>query len=202
MPLLSGDIQLNPGPVINNTCTIATGTAISQGVDTQLNTMIVGSLEPSLIPADISDCTNLAPQLDSITEGSMIAPQEIKQSRSSSSQDSDPTLLLKTQAPAPSHLPLQQDRFKEKIAHSRAAFQQKGVKYFQTVNHAKVIWDSKKKNKGITGGLLNIRSIIPKRDQIQHLLMDSNLDFLALTETWLSSPTLTTMIYVPGYTCF
>ena len=56
--------------------------------------------------------------------------------------------------------------------------------------------------KGITGGLLNIQSIIPKRDQIQHLLMDSNLDFLALTETWLSSPTPTTMIDVPGYTCF
>lgn len=32
--------------------------------------------------------------------------------------------------------------------------------------------------------------------------MDYNLDFLALTETWLSSPTPTTIIDVPGYTCF
>lgn len=40
------------------------------------------------------------------------------------------------------------------------------------------------KPKGILGGHLNIRSILPKRDQIEHLLTDSNLDFfLALSET-------------------
>ncbi len=62
MLLLSGDIQLNPGPSINSTgheAIIGTGTC--QGVDTQLNTMIAGSLEPSLIPTGTSDCFNLVP---------------------------------------------------------------------------------------------------------------------------------------------
>lgn len=57
------------------------------------------------------------------------------------------------------------------------------------------------KPKGILGGHLNIRSILPKRDQIQHLLTDSNLDFLALSETWLNSNIQTSMIDVPGYIC-
>lgn len=92
-------------------------------MDTQL---IVGSLEPSLIPTGVSDCFSLVPQVDSVTEGSLIIPQEIKQSRCSSPQkDSNPTLLLKNQAPPPSHLPLQRDRFQGKMADSRAAFQQK-----------------------------------------------------------------------------
>lgn len=86
------------------------------------------------------------------------------------------------------------------MAYSRAAFPQKSVKYFLTVNHAKVIWDPKKKLKGITGRHLNIWSLMPKRDEIQHLLVDSN--FLALTETWLPSHTPKTVIDVPCNTCF
>lgn len=74
------------------------------------------------------------------------------------------------------------------------------MKYFRTVNHAKVIWNPRKKTKGITGGHLNLQSILSKSDQIQHLFMDSNLDFLALTETWLTSHTPTSMIDVSGYT--
>lgn len=58
-------------------------------MDTQL---IVGLLESSLIPTGASDCFHLVPQLDSITEGSLIISQEIKQSRRSSRQkDSNPT---------------------------------------------------------------------------------------------------------------
>ncbi len=37
-----------------------------------------------------------------------------------------------------------------------------------TLNQAKVIWDPKCKPKGLFGGHLNIRSILPKCDQIQH----------------------------------
>lgn len=97
------------------------------------------------------------------------------------------------------HTSLYRTDSKKKMAYSRAAFQQKSVKYFLTVNHTKVIWDPKKKLKGITGRHLNIQSLMPKRDEIQHLLVDSN--FLALTETWLSSHTATTVIDVPCYTC-
>lgn len=70
------------------------------------------------------------------------------------------------------------------------------------MNHAKVIWDPKTKPKGIVGGHLNIRSITSKIDQIQHLLTDSNLDYLCLSESWLNRNTPTHMIDVPGYICF
>lgn len=85
---------------------------------------------------------------------------------------------------------------------SYAARKQKQLKYFQTVNHAKVIWDSKSKPKGIFGGHLNIRSVLSKREEVQHLLSESNLDFLALSETWLNTNIPTNMIDVPGYTCY
>ena len=73
---------------------------------------------------------------------------------------------------------------------------------FQTVNHAKVIWDPAIKPRGIFGGHLNIRSLLPKHDEIQALLVDSNLDYLCLSESWLHSKALTTLIDIPGYTCF
>lgn len=41
-----------------------------------------------------------------------------------------------------------------------------------------------------------------KRDQTQHLLIDSNSDFLSLTETWLTSHTPTTMMDMPAHACF
>lgn len=55
-----------------------------------------------------------------------------------------------------------------------AAQKQKQYLFFQTVNHAKVLSDLKSKPKGILGGYLNIRSVIPKIDQIYTLLCDSN----------------------------
>jgi len=55
---------------------------------------------------------------------------------------------------------------------------------------------------GILGGHLNIRSLISKRDQISVLLMDSNLDYLCLTESWLQSNIPTNMIDIAGYQCF
>ena len=47
---------------------------------------------------------------------------------------------------------------------------------FQTVNHAKVIWDPAIKPRGIFGGHLNIRSLLPKHDEIQALWW---------TQTWI-----------------
>ena len=57
------------------------------------------------------------------------------------------------------------------------------------------------KPKGILGGQLNIRSLIPKKDQIA-TLMDSNLDYLCLTESWLHSNIPTNMMDIEGYQCF
>ena len=94
------------------------------------------------------------------------------------------------------------DAISESCKHSgRAEGKQRQFRFFQTVNHAKVIWDSKTKPKGIVGGHLNIQSIISKQDQPQHLLKYSNLDYLRLTETWLNCNIPTHMIDVPGYVC-
>ena len=49
----------------------------------------------------------------------------------------------------------------ESCKHSgRAEGKQRQFRFFQTVNHAKVIWDSKTKPKGIVGGHLNIQNKI------------------------------------------
>ena len=61
------------------------------------------------------------------------------------------------------------------------------------------------RTKGIVGGHLNIQSIISKQNQVQHLLTNSNLDYLCLTETWLNCniPTQSSaQLDVPGYVCF
>ncbi len=52
------------------------------------------------------------------------------------------------------------------------------------------------------GGHLNIRSIIPKSDQIKHLLAESNLDFLCLSETWLHKNSPSSALHIPGYNVF
>ena len=95
------------------------------------------------------------------------------------------------------------DAISESCKHSgRAEAKQRQFRFCQTVNHAKVIWDSKTKPKGIVGGHLNIQSIISKQDQVQHLFTVSNLDYLCLTETWLKCYIPTHMLDVPGYVCF
>ncbi len=85
---------------------------------------------------------------------------------------------------------------------NRATMKQRQSKLFQTVNHAQIIWNSDTKPKGILGGHINIRSILSKIDQIQNLLIDSNLDFLCMSETWLTSNVPTDLINIPGYICY
>lgn len=82
---------------------------------------------------------------------------------------------------------------------NRATLKQRHLKLFKTVSHAQIIWNSETKPKGILGGHINIRSILPKIDQIQNLLTDSNLDFLCISETWLTSNVPTNLINIPGY---
>lgn len=48
--------------------------------------------------------------------------------------------------------------------------------FFQTLNNAKTIWDSQSKPRGILQGHINIRSIVNKAEQREHLLSDSNID--------------------------
>lgn len=79
---------------------------------------------------------------------------------------------------------------------------QQQMKLFQTFSHASVLWDAKTKPKGIFGGHLNIQSIISKTEQLEHLLTDSNIDYLCLTETWLTLNTPTSVFTVPGYNVY
>ncbi len=73
---------------------------------------------------------------------------------------------------------------------------------FQTVNHAKVVWDQKLKPRGLFGGHLNVRSVVSKTEQLTHLLLNSNLDYLCLSETWLQQSTPINVYSVPRYQCF
>lgn len=61
---------------------------------------------------------------------------------------------------------------------------------FKPVNQAKVLWDRRLKPKGLLGGHLKIRSIISKTVQVEGLLMDLNLDFHFLSESWLTELSL------------
>ena len=73
---------------------------------------------------------------------------------------------------------------------------------FQTVNHAIVLWDPKIKPKGIYGGHLNIRSVVSKTEQLEQLLTNSNLDYLCLSETWLTPTTPLGVLSIPGYNVY
>jgi len=72
---------------------------------------------------------------------------------------------------------------------------------FQTANHAKVLWDPKVKPRGLFGGHLNIRSVVAK-SELSHLLSNSNLDFLCISETWLQHSSSSSVFIMPGYQCF
>jgi exonuclease III len=75
-------------------------------------------------------------------------------------------------------------------------------KIFRTLNQARVIWDPLSKVKGLFGGHLNIRSMKPKREQLEHLLCSSNIDFLGLSETWLTHSSPEAVVNMPGYNVF
>lgn len=78
----------------------------------------------------------------------------------------------------------------------------RSIKLFQTLNQARTIWDPCHKNRGLLGGHLNIRSITPKREQLEHLLINSNIDFLGLTETWLKSSSPEAAVTLQGYNVY
>lgn len=76
------------------------------------------------------------------------------------------------------------------------------MRFFQTLNNAKFIWDSRSKPKGLLLGHINIRSIVTKAEQMEHLLIDSNIDILGILESWLTHSSPTAAINIPGYNTF
>ena len=57
-------------------------------------------------------------------------------------------------------------------------------------------------NQGITFGHWNSRSLFPKFENVDNLLKSANLEFLLISETWLSENTPTDMVAVDGYNLF
>lgn len=49
------------------------------------------------------------------------------------------------------------------------------------------------------GGHLNIRSLLPKCDEIRMLLLGSNIHYLCIGKTWLHEGISTLAIDIPGY---
>lgn len=99
-------------------------------------------------------------------------------------------------------IPTEQNGAGQKPTTGAVVSKQSSQRIFSTVNHAKVKWDKNSKPKGIFGAHLNIRSLLPKHDEIKSLLMESNLHFLALSETWLNSKIHSNLIDIPGYSFY
>lgn len=76
------------------------------------------------------------------------------------------------------------------------------TKMFQTVNPAKVLWDQNAKPKGLFGVHRNIRSLVSKSEQIEELLTNSSLDYLCLSEPWLTPTTPAGVYNIAGYNLF
>ena len=76
------------------------------------------------------------------------------------------------------------------------------TKMFQTVNQAKIVWDPRCKPKGQFSGHLNFRSICNKHEQLEHLLLESNIDCLGISESWLKQSSPSTLVSMAGYNVF
>ena len=72
---------------------------------------------------------------------------------------------------------------------------------FQTVNQAKTEWDLRCKPKGLFSGHLNFRSICNKKEQLEHLL-ESTIDCLGISESWLKQSSPSTLVSMSGYNVF
>lgn len=175
MLLLSGVIQLNPGPLRNST------PVQDAQLDTPETTLVRHDHTRGTEPVDMFQMESLFAELQQPISDSILQPDECGlQNRTDGSG-----LPTELQLSCSCH----RMRTGRKCAVIRAtskscAHCDRSVpgdaegkhwqfRFFQTVNHAKAIWDSKTKPKGIVGGHLNIRSVISKRDQVQHLLTDS-----------------------------
>ncbi|XP_032364024.1 uncharacterized protein LOC116677977, partial [Etheostoma spectabile] len=55
---------------------------------------------------------------------------------------------------------------------------------------------------GLVGGHLNVRSLVSKREQIEHLLYYYDVDFMGLSETWLKSSSPEAAVSLPDYQTF
>ena len=50
--------------------------------------------------------------------------------------------------------------------------------------------------------LTNVRSLVPKLDEVQEFLFRNDINFAFITETWLKESIAESIINIPGYTVF
>ena len=55
--------------------------------------------------------------------------------------------------------------------------------------------------KGLTFSHLNIRSLLPKLDDVKHMLQKTKLNFLLVSETWLNDKVLDAEVEISNYVC-
>lgn len=175
--LLCGDVQVNPGPVGNSgeltganggvspPCGSATATvAPNLGPVFDLNTSLLVYSDTNL---DTGDGRH---QHGKISGGSIGQLGEFVTANSQS---------LLAQVPNPPSCRWAQTisahRFQSGYNVNPAIVKNRRFKLFKTVNHARVLWDSRAEPSGLVGGHVNI-SARPKNEQLQHLLYQSNLD--------------------------
>ena len=56
--------------------------------------------------------------------------------------------------------------------------------------------------KGVKIVHLNIRSLLPKIDQLRQILVEAKIDIITLSETWLKPEIDTQLVEIDGYTCY
>ena len=61
---------------------------------------------------------------------------------------------------------------------------------------------TRKQNKGVKIGHLNIRSLLKKIDEIRILIHQNSFDILAISETWLSDKIPNELVNIPGFNVY
>lgn len=192
--LLAGDIQLNPGPgLVDIPVDNATGLLPHQ--QAEFPTLDTTALVTSTLPGIPAGFLTLSTSEDGAWHGDLnIQHYDAKRM---TEQAENPSFAVERLTEAGTEIGNKQgltsamdrsaDSFgwrgtavpaKVRTLQTQAWTKQKQTLFFQTVNHAKVVWDPAVKPKGILGGHLNIRSLVPKCDEIRILLSESNIDFL------------------------
>ncbi|KAK0138886.1 RNA-directed DNA polymerase from mobile element jockey [Merluccius polli] len=85
---------------------------------------------------------------------------------------------------------------------NKAILKHRNWNIFNTVNNYRLVWDPRNKPSGLLGGHINIRSILSKCEQVQHLLQESNFDYLSMSESWLNENSPSAALSVPGFNTF
>jgi len=173
--LLSGDVQLNPGPVVTRSASQVSGAGRSSAATVTRAPEEVGFCGIPVPCIPITGVDASAVVFDKLASTTAVITGKCQPENS-----------------APNDVGYINPAVKKHIAYQT----------FQTVNHAKVVWDPKRKPRGLLGAHLNIRSIISKTEQLTHLLANSNLDFLCISETWLQHSTPINVFTMNGFQCF